>query len=273
MRAVRLAILIGVASPLLAGCVFPVWWGPGFYSGSRDNIRDDGPTFIVPFRTTREEVLLALGEPDGEAPDGSWFSYGSAWTKGGGGVVAIVAAGGGAAGGFIGTEKAEFRRLLVRFDTRGTVIESRFEAETCRQTTSWGFVMSGGDRAGGNEPTPCLDIDATELRREQQLASVGSGGAPPATYKGSWCSGWTTNRARFVPGTVLVTDTALVFLPPPGTYGPLPNALRIPFEDVADVSLAEWRTITRVARRDGRRDSFILPSTVRDLVVERAKHR
>jgi hypothetical protein len=80
------------------------------------------------------------------------------------------------------------------------VIESRFEAETCRQTTSWGFVMSGGDRAGGNEPTPCLDIDATELRREQQLARVGSGGAPPATYKGSWCSGWTTNRAPTIRG-------------------------------------------------------------------------
>jgi len=275
MHAARLAMIV-VASMLLGGCVFPVWWGPGFYADSRGNIGDDGPTFIVVSQTTRQEVLLTLGEPDGEAPDGRWFSYGSAWTKGGGGVGVIVIApapAAGMAGGFLGSENVVFRRLIVRFDAHGTVSDSRFETQMCRQTSSAGFMVSGGaDRGGASQTPSCLDIAATELRREQQLAGVVPSGESLPTYAGSWSSGWTSDRRRFMLGTVLITETALVFLPPRGAYGPLPKPVRIPFTDMAEVTFADFRTITRVTRRDGTRDSFLfLPAAVRDLVTQRAR--
>jgi len=41
------------------------------------------PKFIVSGKTTREDVLLELGEADGKALDESWLSYGCAFGRGG----------------------------------------------------------------------------------------------------------------------------------------------------------------------------------------------
>ncbi len=58
----------------LSGClVLPIV--PGDESDSRQNLGDKLPDFIVTGETTRADVLLALGEPDGESDHGEWFAY------------------------------------------------------------------------------------------------------------------------------------------------------------------------------------------------------
>ena len=275
MPSIWLAGVALAAAMMATGCVFPVWWGPGF-GASRHNLSPEGPTFIVASRTTRQEVLLTLGEPDGEAPDESWFAYGSAWTEGGAGVAVIVIApapGAGMAGGFFGTEKVVFRRLLVHFDAQGTVNASHFETRTCRESSGGVFVMTGGTGQGGvTETAPCIDITGIEFRRQQQLDAVAFAGPQETPAQDAvWVRGPVTTVRGLVRGRVLVTQSALVFLPPPGVYGQLPRPLVIAFSDVAEVTSRDFGTITRVTRRDGARFTFRLPSAVRDLVTQRAQ--
>jgi hypothetical protein len=68
-----------VAAPLAflaVGCVyvFPV---PTAYHpvGSRRNLTEATATRFAPGTTTVDEVVLALGEPDEAAGDGSWLNY------------------------------------------------------------------------------------------------------------------------------------------------------------------------------------------------------
>src|SRR3972149_9007307 len=66
---------------------------------SRTNVREETTITIIPGQTTKEDIFLALGEPDEVSPDGSRLVY--HWTK----VKAIwivVAAGAGRGGGGAG---------------------------------------------------------------------------------------------------------------------------------------------------------------------------
>ncbi|WP_303723053.1 hypothetical protein [Malonomonas rubra] len=100
---------------------------------------------------TREDVLLLLGEPDGVGSGESWFAYGSVYGKGG--ILFILCAGGGCAGG--GTEKMEYKRLVVTFDERGQLANVDLLNKECWE---WLFGMgSAGDRA-----PPCLLVNAPD---------------------------------------------------------------------------------------------------------------
>ena len=82
------------ATLVLVGCPIPL---PARYeSSSRENLPAQPLDWVTVGVTTREDVLLRLGEADGEAPDGSWLAYGSVYSKGG--VLFVLFAGGGAAG-------------------------------------------------------------------------------------------------------------------------------------------------------------------------------
>jgi hypothetical protein len=99
----------------------------GYSSTSRDNLPEQVPAFLVKGKTTREEVLLALGAPDSHSPTGEWFAYRSERHTGG---VVFVIAGGYHAGaaGIVGYEE---RLLMVRFDERGVVVEVTFDHAIC----------------------------------------------------------------------------------------------------------------------------------------------
>ena len=85
------SILAVLASVSLAGCPVPL--PPGYEGSSRQNVPGMVPVFIKPAETSREDVMMHLGEPDAVAVDESWISYGSSY--GYGGIALIMAAGGG----------------------------------------------------------------------------------------------------------------------------------------------------------------------------------
>jgi outer membrane protein assembly factor BamE (lipoprotein component of BamABCDE complex) len=94
-RLVALSLALAVALSGPAGClIVPVNYTA---AGSRNNVRTQTANTLRPGVTTREDVLLVLGEPDLASEDGRRLGY--AWSK----VNAIwfVASYGGGAGGEI----------------------------------------------------------------------------------------------------------------------------------------------------------------------------
>jgi len=141
------AILISVLP--MAGCPIPV---PGGYAASsRENVPAEPLDWITTGVTTREDVLMQLGEADAVATDGSWLAYGSAYSEGG--VIFVIFGGGSAAGA--GSEHMEYRRLVVRFDEHGVVTNADLVTREC-----WQAIVAI-DGAGG-EGNPCLDIRTAE---------------------------------------------------------------------------------------------------------------
>ena len=78
-------------------------------------------TTIIPGQTTKENVFLALGEPDEVSPDGSRLVY--RWTK----VKAIWIAAGPYGGGGSGRIPRKYQ-LIIIFDGRGVVVHREFQS-------------------------------------------------------------------------------------------------------------------------------------------------
>jgi outer membrane protein assembly factor BamE (lipoprotein component of BamABCDE complex) len=144
MRSFRSVIFPLAAALLLSGCPFPV---PPHYQATRENLEDRVPSFIKAGETTREDVLMVMGEPDAVAIDDTWIEYGSAYSQGG---VGFVMAAGNTAGGVL-VQAVRYRRLVIRFDARGIVAFTEMESRTCP-----GYAGAIGDKSG--ESYPCLDI-------------------------------------------------------------------------------------------------------------------
>ncbi len=104
-------------------------------------------------QTTRRDVLLGLGDPDGKASDDRWFTYGSAISHGG---VAGLAVGLGNSGS-IGRESVEYRRLIVRFGDNGVVSSVDWQKRRCAE------YPQGTDSTGYFTTVPCVDIQGNDL--------------------------------------------------------------------------------------------------------------
>lgn len=107
----------GLVAGLLAlsGCVvIPVNYHA---AGSRTNVRTETRSELHVGVTTREEVLLLLGEPDVASEDGQVLGY--AWTKVGAIVIVTGGYGGGGAAGEIGKSFA----LKLTFDADDRLAE------------------------------------------------------------------------------------------------------------------------------------------------------
>lgn len=99
----------------------------------RDNLGQWQSERFQPGKSTREDVLLALGEPDGVAADGSWLVF--ADVRNAGHWLVVVGTAGGA-GGVDTNGKYVYRNLIVFFDPRGRVREILNETGECRQPAS-----------------------------------------------------------------------------------------------------------------------------------------
>jgi len=108
-------------------------------SDSRADVTAASQRGIEVGKSTRVDVLLALGEPDGRAVDGRWFTYSSA---------RAFEAGLVGMGGLMEYMKETVNRLVVRFDASGTVSSVDFQQSHC----------SGLDHATG-----CLDVRGSDL--------------------------------------------------------------------------------------------------------------
>lgn len=133
----------------LSACPFPI--PPGFHYGTRENIGEEVPSFVIPGKTTRADVLFLLGEADGVALDESWLSYG--YVHGSGGVVLLLGAYG---EGGLGVEAVEHHRLVLYFDERSVVARTQFEKRLCPK-----MVGHGGSRR--RDIPSCLDFSGRDL--------------------------------------------------------------------------------------------------------------
>jgi hypothetical protein len=137
---------------MLVDCmVVPYPLLPGALHDSRTNIPAESPASFVIDQSTRRDVLFELGEPDGMAPDESWYSYGSAFAHIGRGLFFFVYGNPGAMG-IMDWRSIEFRHLVVGFDDTGTVSSITFEKKNC--TSRSVLRMQEGREASA----PCLDI-------------------------------------------------------------------------------------------------------------------
>jgi outer membrane protein assembly factor BamE (lipoprotein component of BamABCDE complex) len=143
------ALSLALVGGTLSGCPVPI---PRHYdASSRQNLHPEILASLQSGVTTREDVILMLGEPDGAAEDESWLAYGSIYSKGG--VIFVVAAGGGAAGA--GGETVEYCRLVVTFDAHGVLQAADFVSREC-----WESMFGMG--SGGASTPPCMDIASPE---------------------------------------------------------------------------------------------------------------
>jgi hypothetical protein len=113
MNGLRMAVVIGMLA-IISGCLLiPVDYHT---PGSRHNISPDVRSKLVPGVTSKEEVLLMLGEPDYVSEDGQDLGY--AWSKVK--LIVVVAAPGG--GGDIGEWGKDYVLHIV-FDANNRVAE------------------------------------------------------------------------------------------------------------------------------------------------------
>jgi outer membrane protein assembly factor BamE (lipoprotein component of BamABCDE complex) len=169
----RWAVIAGAA--VLAGCPVPIV--PHYESGSRYNIGERMPDFIVEGATTRDDLLLHMGEPDGRGPEDRWFTYGSRYNEGG---VIFVVGGPGGVGG-VGASSIRYRRIVVRFDDRGVVSSAGFVERSCPS------VMGGAGNAFGESPA-CIDVTSDDARAPEAKSASGPGTGRTRTTAGKFAT-------------------------------------------------------------------------------------
>ncbi len=96
-------LVLVLGSVTLPGCL-PIPLLPGDTSGTRLNIGSVVPDFVVVGKTTRSDVLLGLGEPDGASEHGRQFTYTRVTRKGGVFVLLV--------GNYPGVAGAKARRIV-----------------------------------------------------------------------------------------------------------------------------------------------------------------
>jgi outer membrane protein assembly factor BamE (lipoprotein component of BamABCDE complex) len=255
IRAFAVSVLLAL-SVVLAGCPIPIPGGDS--AGSRQNISDQTPDFIVSGQTTRAEVVLALGEPDAVTANGVQFLYTRSRSKGG--VLFVwVAPGYGGGAGAVPVARMTYRRLAVSFDEAGVVTSARIESASCTEL--------------GSRLDPCMSAPANPL--SPGLTGVGPSGEPVSgqTFESaSWYPGmngfqfWReareTRKSGWKPqdgGILVVGQTGFSFYAGDADAKSEP-LLRQAYADIADVHVARWGMNARVVvkRVDGTHDSFAI---------------
>ena len=156
----------------LSGCIVlpvPVPTSAGPLAASRTNLGTRVPDSMVIGQTTRTQLLLALGEPDGRATDDSWFVYGAVERRGGLRWAWVAAVGAGYGGGAVGGGPLgnwdTSRRLTIRFDENGIVSDASIEQRNCSASRGDSGCV---DIVGG-------DISARDEARRDEALRVAAG--------------------------------------------------------------------------------------------------
>lgn len=237
--------LIGVVllSTALTGCiVVPLSERPS--PDRRQNITGEVPAFIVAGVTTRADVLLRLGEPDGTSAHDLQFTY----TKGvqtGGQALLMCAAAGCIGGSF---SKMDYDRLTIQFDDKNVVTSSWHERISCNES-DFGNYSSG----------PCVNITGQDLLREQ--LNVADGVVFPRAI---WCPGTRWKWWQAIPkgcprGSLVISDSAILLYPNNADRDSTP-ILTVPFKGIASIDLDKdvfsGVSVIAIKRVDGAYDSI-----------------
>jgi hypothetical protein len=165
--------------------------------GSRENLGVSMPGAIVEGKSTREDVLLALGEPDRRGIDDRWFTYESAHSLGG--VAIVLVPPGYAEPAVLATREAmRYRVVVVRFDLQGVVTSARFAEHVCRE---W--------MPGSKEPYRCVDLAGLEPISYGQATLPSVAGE---TLRESFIAAAYRRDDRWIDGAAFVTNQAVYVL-------------------------------------------------------------
>jgi hypothetical protein len=198
MRAFLTLVLMAAAAALvLTGCPVPLV--PRDLQGSRQNMGERRPDFIVGQVTTREDILLRLGEPDGRWAEDRWFVYGSRRSEGG---VSFMF---GRPTTSVSSEAIRYRRLLLRFDEKGLVESASFVDRLC---SSYAFRLESTVA----ESDPCLDVRSDDVAPGGWVDDRAVLGLEPdETIRERLPDAAYRSGDQWVPGAILVTNRAIVF--------------------------------------------------------------
>jgi hypothetical protein len=204
---------------------------PGYEEKSRQNLDKQRIAFIQQSQTTRADVVLALGEPDGIAADESWVAYGAAYTKGGLGMAGV----GLNAGGPIDVERVwrDYRRLIVYFDATGVVTNFDFTEQVCAGAESMAENIT---------MRPCLNPRASALTaREIATWRPPDGEGRVVEFAPAL---WSSARSpRPWHGRVIVTEVSLTFQPGEEAANDGAQIVQIPFKDLDEVKIRQSSSI------------------------------
>jgi len=222
MKAFASRIWIVLLSTTLAGCiVVPLSEKPSPYR--RQNITDEVPAFIVAGVTTRADVLLRLGEPDGASAHELQFTY----TKGirTGGVAMVMCAATGCLGG--SSEKMAYDRLTIQFDDKNVVSSFQHERIACSETDF-----------GNNASGPCANVSGQDLLLKQ--INVADGVVFPRAV---WCRGtrwkwWQVLPKDCLRGNLVISNLAILLYSNNADSKSAPT-LALPYTEIASVDLVK----------------------------------
>lgn len=140
MRAILFVCVI-IATLSLAGClIVPADHYKGY---SRENVSEEPSAGIVPGTTTREEVLMRLGEPDRASEDESEFWYMASKVKGG-----IIV-------GYSGSDIVIDYIHAIGFDRNGRVETVRLmKTDSIEKYEFWSNELVGGNFGISYTPEP-----------------------------------------------------------------------------------------------------------------------
>jgi hypothetical protein len=165
------------AAALALGACGPTLIPAGYMAVSRQNIGEGLPNFIVEGKTTRDEVLLRMGEPDERGHFDRWYAYESRRSMGGIAIAMNVPPMG------VGSYTMRYRRIVFNFSDQGVVESAAFAQLECVEQIDPRGV------------TRCVDADLEVVRDS----------FPGAVYRSGdrWTSGSSLNRnpeARYCAG-------------------------------------------------------------------------
>jgi len=238
----------------LVGCVVPVLVPPLPY-------RQEGPALAMPDdpvakfpvgKTTRAEVIRALGVPNAAAGDGTWIVYSDRLSYGKWHLY-LLGTGYGDLIPSQGTDETiRYRNLIFAFDAYGRVFEIATETGECKQTGSASSCFDtkeAGDRS-------VLRVDAGVLQTPDDR--VRARFIPAARREGG----------RWIEGALVLTDYSLVFVSiaePAAQYQPM---LQLPWIEIravdwgpVDTSVSSLPTAV-MTTKDGRQEVFDLGGRV-----------
>jgi hypothetical protein len=151
-----------LAALLASGCVIvpvPEKRTAGPNPASRTNLDAQAEPGIVTGVTTRTQVLLKLGEPDGRGAEDAWFTYASIVERGGWHWYAVVI-GPGVAGSPVDSWDTS-RRLIIRFDAHGVVSAVTLEQKDCNASERNCVPVAGSDLAEADRRAAALAVAGT----------------------------------------------------------------------------------------------------------------
>jgi hypothetical protein len=210
-------ILIALTSMIFVACM-PVPLLRGDEDYSRNNIGDKVPEFVVPGKTTRADVLLSLGEPDGASENGIQFTYTRVTSNGGLGFAISTST-------LYRAEGMTYRRLIILFDETGIVTSAKHEQVSCSERdltpdSRLGLTPTPGSRRQ-NLVSTCLNVSGQDALLKNSADSFlgnenidGRIFAPAVWHQGTPSFSEVKEHRWFfgdTPGSLVVGDGSILF--------------------------------------------------------------